>query len=71
MHLYYSVQKSTAGGMTGSVKSAWSDHGCRVLSRNRSTTICQCDHMTDFVVLTQSIEVGVFDLQSRTIQMVI
>ncbi|XP_028392283.1 adhesion G protein-coupled receptor L4-like isoform X2 [Dendronephthya gigantea] len=38
------------------VSSGWSDEGCRLSSRNRSTTICHCDHMTDFAVLTQSIQ---------------
>ncbi|CAB4016155.1 adhesion G -coupled receptor L3 isoform X1 [Paramuricea clavata] len=51
------TRKSPNGKTSGSTKSGWSDQGCQVLSRNRSTTICHCDHMTDFTVLTQSIEV--------------
>ena len=31
--------------------SSWSDHGCRVLESNESSTKCECDHLTNFALL--------------------
>lgn len=31
--------------------SSWSDHGCRVLETNESSTKCECDHLTNFALL--------------------
>ena len=31
--------------------SAWSDEGCRVLTTNKSHTVCRCDHLTNFAIL--------------------
>lgn len=33
------------------VFSAWSDEGCRVLSTNKTHTVCWCDHLTNFAIL--------------------
>ncbi|XP_066996980.1 latrophilin Cirl isoform X2 [Anabrus simplex] len=32
-------------------ESAWSDEGCRVEASNRTHTMCQCNHLTNFAVL--------------------
>ena len=34
--------------------SGWSDSGCSVQSSNASTTICQCDHLTNFALLMKT-----------------
>lgn len=31
--------------------STWSEEGCRVETTNRTHTICQCDHLTNFAIL--------------------
>ena len=33
--------------------SAWSRSGCQVVETNRSRTVCQCDHLTNFALLMQ------------------
>jgi len=33
--------------------SAWSDTGCRVLSTNKSRTLCECNHLTNFALLME------------------
>ena len=33
--------------------SAWSRSGCHVVETNRSRTVCQCDHLTNFALLMQ------------------
>lgn len=46
-------------------KGGWSDEGCQVVSRNKSTTVCYCNHMTEFAVLTQPIAVSYATLLQR------
>jgi len=31
--------------------SKWSDEGCRVVKTNRTHTVCQCTHLTNFAIL--------------------
>ena len=33
--------------------SAWSDSGCRVLVTNKSRTVCECNHLTNFALLME------------------
>ncbi len=34
--------------------SGWSDSGCNVVATNASTTVCECDHLTNFALLMKS-----------------
>ena len=34
-------------------ESAWSDTGCRVIDTNRSHTLCECSHLTNFALLME------------------
>jgi hypothetical protein len=33
--------------------SAWSDTGCRVIRTNKSRTLCECNHLTNFALLME------------------
>nr|XP_006820674.1 PREDICTED: latrophilin-3-like [Saccoglossus kowalevskii] len=33
------------------MKGAWSDYGCNVVTSNATTTVCACNHLTNFAVL--------------------
>ncbi len=36
----------------------WSDSGCRLAESNRSFTVCECDHLTNFAVLMKPVNAG-------------
>ncbi|KAL3883198.1 hypothetical protein ACJMK2_029488, partial [Sinanodonta woodiana] len=36
---------------TGEEKGAWSGEGCKLVSTSDDTTVCQCDHLTNFAIL--------------------
>lgn len=39
--------------------SSWSEKGCFVIESNANSTVCACDHLTSFAVLSPKSSVGV------------
>ncbi|XP_035683821.1 adhesion G-protein coupled receptor D1-like [Branchiostoma floridae] len=44
--------------LTGDV-GVWSDEGCVILSTNSNRTVCSCNHMTNYAILMQVVDVQV------------